>query len=337
MQSNNLSIKVSIVIPVYNAESLLKRCLDSIYKQEGGFEIEVLAVDDGSTDNSINILNDYKQDLKIFEQSNKGPASARNIGIEKATGKYLAFLDADDYWKQGFLKTTIDFLELNSEAIAVNVAQIHKVPGIKDVIAPSFMKDNNQAKKSFVIDNFYFYWNEHKHICTGSVLIRTNIVKKSKGQLVDFRVSQDLEYWSYIGSLGKWGFIPKILFVSDGGEVTKKRGWLAKNKIRWNNTPSIEAFKERTLLNIEDSQKENFKKIIGWVSSNFTYNHIMAGNFKKARTLILKQHNNFSQSNLNSFYYISAKSGIFMFYIFASLLKCIQICRQLYFNLKIKK
>ena len=90
--------KVSVVIPVYNAELYLKRCLDSVINQSLK-DIEIICINDGSTDNSLNILKEYsKTDSRIIltSISNKGSGSARNIGIKIAQGKFLGFVDADD-------------------------------------------------------------------------------------------------------------------------------------------------------------------------------------------------------------------------------------------------
>lgn len=91
--------KISIVVPVYNAEKCIKRCLDSIIGQTFS-DCEVLLINDGSTDSSLNILENYtKKDerLKIITQKNAGPSAARNTGIDNATGEYVYFVDADDY------------------------------------------------------------------------------------------------------------------------------------------------------------------------------------------------------------------------------------------------
>ena len=93
-------IKISVIIPVYNAEKYLRECLDSVIEQTLQ-EIEIICVDDGSTDNSLAILKEYTQKderLKIIEQANRGAGAARNLGMAVALGEYLAFLDADDLY-----------------------------------------------------------------------------------------------------------------------------------------------------------------------------------------------------------------------------------------------
>ena len=93
-------IKVSVVIPVYNMERYLEQCLDSVLGQTLE-EIELICVNDGSTDNSLQILQKYKeksQKISIVSQENQGVGKARNNGIEEAKGKYIAFMDPDDYY-----------------------------------------------------------------------------------------------------------------------------------------------------------------------------------------------------------------------------------------------
>ena len=91
---------LSIIIPVYNVEQYLKECLDSIFiHQKISYPIEIIVVNDGSTDGSLNILYEYKKcyDFKLINQENRGLSLARNIGIEISNGKYLLFMDSDDY------------------------------------------------------------------------------------------------------------------------------------------------------------------------------------------------------------------------------------------------
>lgn len=90
---------VSVIVPVYNREKWLKRCLDSLINQTLQ-DIEIICIDDGSTDNSRDILADYQKDderVKVILQNNEGPSSARNKGLDIATGDYIGFVDSDDY------------------------------------------------------------------------------------------------------------------------------------------------------------------------------------------------------------------------------------------------
>lgn len=94
----------SIIIPIYNTEKYIRECLDSLLKEN--VDIEIIIINDGSTDNSSEIIKEYlgKGNIKYFYQENSGVSKARNLGISKATGDYIMFLDSDDYIKKGALK-----------------------------------------------------------------------------------------------------------------------------------------------------------------------------------------------------------------------------------------
>ena len=97
---------ISIIIPVYNVEEYLDDCLSSVFHQTLK-NIEVVIINDGSTDNSINIIKRYQNEydnIILIEQENKGLSAARNVGIEHATGKYITFLDSDDFITEDFCK-----------------------------------------------------------------------------------------------------------------------------------------------------------------------------------------------------------------------------------------
>lgn len=107
---------VSIIIPVYNTEKYLRHCLDSITNQSYT-NIEIIIIDDGSTDNSPHICDEYAQQYKnvsVYHRKNQGVSSARNFGIETATGSYIIFIDSDDY-----IATTM-CQELISAALSYN-------------------------------------------------------------------------------------------------------------------------------------------------------------------------------------------------------------------------
>lgn len=112
---------VSIIIPVYNAEAHISRCLDSVAGQT--FQsIEVIIVDDGSVDNTSNIVDGYLRRygwFRCIKQANRGPGEARNAGIAASRGKYLAFIDADDHVASDFVEVLFGIAERNGAGIAV--------------------------------------------------------------------------------------------------------------------------------------------------------------------------------------------------------------------------
>lgn len=305
---------ISVVIPVYNASLLLTRCLDSVFTQKGNFKIEVICVDDGSTDNSVELIKSYPQSITLLQQANQGPASARNAGIAVANGKYLAFLDADDYWKPEFLSETVGFLETHKEAVAVSVGQKHIIPEKPEAISPAILKtEPGNYTQSVLLNDFYAFWAKHNHVCTGSVLMLTETVKKTGGQRPELRITEDLEFWAFLGTFGKWGFIPKVLFVSDGGIVTRQISWIKKNKKRWNSAPSIETWEERIIQNINPDNKEMFAKARGRIAKNLAYSMIMSNRILLARKTCLKYGNYFPKDKVGKLMLLGSKNRLFWF------------------------
>ncbi len=93
--------KITAIIPTYNSAKYITEAIDSVLNQTYA-NIEIIVVDDGSTDNTENILSNYVNKNKIIyvKKKNGGPGSARNLGIKLANGEYIAFLDADDMWEK---------------------------------------------------------------------------------------------------------------------------------------------------------------------------------------------------------------------------------------------
>ena len=89
--------KVSVVIPTYNSSQFIVETLESVFAQTYK-DYEIIVVDDGSTDNTKEVLQPYTSRIKYIYKENGGPASARNVGIKSAQGEYIAFLDSDDRW-----------------------------------------------------------------------------------------------------------------------------------------------------------------------------------------------------------------------------------------------
>ena len=120
------NIEISVIVPVYNSEKYLKQCLDSIVGQTFK-DIEIICVNDGSTDSSSQILAEYasKDDrFVIINQENGGAGKARNTGLDASRGKYLSFLDSDDFFESTMLEKAYKKIEQdNSDFVVYNSDQ----------------------------------------------------------------------------------------------------------------------------------------------------------------------------------------------------------------------
>lgn len=127
LQSNNSIEKnydfpcISVIIPIFNVEKYLSECLDSVINQTYRF-LEIILLDDGSTDSSGKICDEYKKNdirIKVIHQDNHGAGHARNIGLSKASGKYIIFLDSDDYWELDALEKLVNVAENDNLDVVV--------------------------------------------------------------------------------------------------------------------------------------------------------------------------------------------------------------------------
>ena len=109
---------ISIIMPAYNCEKTIKQSIDSVLKQNY-CDWELLIINDGSTDNTLKIINEYQEytKIKVINQKNAGPSSARNKGLEFANGKYITFLDSDDYLDENYIKVLIESIDNNDMVI----------------------------------------------------------------------------------------------------------------------------------------------------------------------------------------------------------------------------
>lgn len=110
---------ISIIMPCYNNEKYVKHSIESVLNQKYDLnKIELILINDGSTDNTIEILNSYKNsNIKVIDKKNEGVSSTRNRGINEANGKYILFLDADDMISNNTIKKIVTFFDKNYEEI----------------------------------------------------------------------------------------------------------------------------------------------------------------------------------------------------------------------------
>ena len=124
-------MKISVVIPCYNCANTIDIALNSVLSQTYPVN-EVICINDGSIDNTLNILNSYKErfpesiDFKVLNQSNSGPSVARNQGIDIATNDWIAFLDSDDYWAKQKIEEDVKFVEHFPNANLISSSDISK-------------------------------------------------------------------------------------------------------------------------------------------------------------------------------------------------------------------
>lgn len=183
-----MSMVLSIIIPVYNMEKYLHQCLDSVLSPDREGEYEVIVVNDGSTDNSLNIIEKYSLEypsiFKVIDKPNGGYGSCFNIGIKVATGKYFKMLDSDDWFLASAFPSYIDMLMHQDEDVIVNgVLEVEdgNLQGKSNLKAFPYSQGNkinlnDPLYSSMFIHNFAFRTNMMKDCACPQKLLYTDTI-----------------------------------------------------------------------------------------------------------------------------------------------------------------
>lgn len=220
--------KVSVIIPVYNAEKYLKECLESIINQSLK-EIEIICIDDGSTDRSLEILREYEQKdnrVIVLQQKNSGAGIARNKGLKIAKGEYLSFLDSDDFFDNQMLKKSYcEAVKYNAEIVMFRHNRYDE-GNDKFYSLPHMMNPNNFPRQDIfnvedIKNNFYFSiygWTWDK-------LFKKSLINNYNLRFQTVRIYNDMFFtYSAVVAATKIRYIEDYLLtqrVNRKGSITK--------------------------------------------------------------------------------------------------------------------
>src|SRR6185503_1423139 len=172
---NEVDPLVSVVIPVFNGERFLREAVESVLAQNYS-QVEIIVVDDGSTDRTPNVARSLPETVRYLHQTNHGPAAARNRGIEQAQGSLIAFADADDLWPAGKLEVQLPYL-IGDPAVDIVLGRIQQVLLSETVDSPP------QAQEPAFSVNL------------GSAVIRTSVFERVGLFDETMRYSEDVDWF----------------------------------------------------------------------------------------------------------------------------------------------
>jgi glycosyltransferase involved in cell wall biosynthesis len=313
MEEDLVDIKrgmVSVIVPAYNSAISLGRCLDSVFLQEYG-DFEVIVINDGSTDATEDVIARYRDRITNITQKNKGQGAARNRGLAVARGEYVAFLDADDFWLPGFLEKCVAFLAENKEAVAVSTGQLIRLWNKEDTISPPALSKALESGTlgTMILIDFFGFWAEQDHIRTGSNIIRRSVIEEAGYQRDDLRISQDLEYWGYIATFGRWGFIPEVLWISDPMPQAAVHGWMKRYRRRRKLCPEVESWHKRIIPRLGERDWSGFRVVRGRVAIGYVHTKIISGDFASARNIAVKYGGDFECSTIERLIKAGVRTG----------------------------
>lgn len=200
-------IKMSIVIPIFNSEKHISKCLESITNQTLT-DIEIVLVDDGSNDESAKIIKSYQKldnRIKYIFQKNSGPGVARNTGLEYCSAEYVAFIDSDDWVKQNFCYHIYNEAKKNNADIVyfnyLEVSERGSTIGVKDIA--KFESDNKEQLLKYQMTG-KMPWGARSRVVKRSIISKNNI---------KFSTQRNAE--ELIFSFKSLYFSEKLIFIKD--------------------------------------------------------------------------------------------------------------------------
>lgn len=195
-----LKKNISVVIPCYNSENSILKCLESVVRQSYPI-FEVLIIDDGSTDNTCEVVsyfihqNNLIDKLFYFKQKNSGPSTARNFGISKSKGDYIAFLDSDDYWKEDKIEIQMSYIAKDQSVFLCACAFGKKRFTDKIIVKEITFKE-------LLYKNYF---------STPTVIVNSEVFKNGHKFNDSIKYSEDYRLWLDIAYSYKCIYINKIL------------------------------------------------------------------------------------------------------------------------------
>ena len=269
----------SVIIPVYNGEKFVETAVQSVIGQTFS-EWELVIVNDGSTDNTAEILKKYNDNLKIkvITQKNGGVSAARNTGIENSIGEYIAFLDCDDLWKSNHLETLTQMIDKYPNAgLYATFSEINLVNG-NTITKCDYFKNKPET---VYIEDFFEEYNKDKSAKIynpSSACISREAAIKAGGFPIGCKIGEDLAYFFIISA-----YFPVVL-SSKATAVYEKVNSVATKDVSFD--PDWYFFEEvKNLLcdtEINEEKRKNLAETMQWFQMRRSRHYMIDGKRKQA-------------------------------------------------------
>lgn len=270
----------SVIIPVFNGEKFIEKAIASVFAQTVS-DWELVIVNDGSTDNTLSVLEKYKDNekIKIISKENEGVSVARNTGVKNSKGDYIAFLDADDVWHENHLEVVKALIEKYPDAGLIGT--FTRVELVNQEVISECAYFSGKSEEVYLEDFFAEY---HKDKSAKMFTVITTVVSrqafdKSGGFPAGCKIGEDLELSLVIAA-----YYPVVL--SPVATATyKKENSIATRTVSFD--PDWGFFERVHKLyadeSIAQSKKENIKKVMEWFSMRRCRHYLIEGKRDKAK------------------------------------------------------
>lgn len=255
-------MKISVVIPAYNVEKYINRSIESALNQTYK-PFEIIVIDDGSIDNTARLVKNYENHVKYIFQPNQGSSSARNFGIDKAKGDWIAFLDSDDEWIETHLENFIKTIKIYPEIKWYSAPFKMLCQKSKKII---FKVKNNHLKdinKHGIFDDYMTAFPPKAYISSPTMIIHKSVFKKVGLFNTTKKTAEDLDMWFRIGLI-----FPRIGYTFEEAAIVYRRDFSLSTSKKLNAKKSLERFFESEKLAKDKSDvalKRVEPRIMYWV------------------------------------------------------------------------
>ena len=276
---------LTVIVPVYNTEKYIKRCLDSLDNKEINDKLEVLVVSDGSKDNAINIAKEYSKRLpdtfKIIEKENGGHGSTINKGLELATGKYVRVLDSDD-WVDNV--NFVEFVKRLEDQDADLVVTDYSKEFIYEGKSEKIVYKNLEPNKKYIFDKFDLNILNGEYFVMATSTYKTEVLRKSNLKLMEKTFYVDMQYnvvpIPYVNSFVYFNLDIYIYFIGRLDQSVNTASFV-KNHLNHDKVVKYLIDYYSNLTDISDTKKEYIRIILKYIL--FTHYSIYCIYFKKKR------------------------------------------------------
>ena len=290
--------KFSIIVPVYNVESYLAKCLDSILCQSYK-DYEIIAINDGSTDNSSKILKEYvdKYDnIIVINQKNQGLSQARNNGVKEAKGEYIIFVDSDDFIEKDLLKKINDSLLNNPDLVRYQIREVSDK--LTDYNEESFTNlSGKDAFKKIVkyhyVENAWSYAIKKEYYLKNKFSFKKGLLHEDFGLIplviIKANIVNSIDYIGY-------NYVQRnnsIMNNSNYEKIRKKAFDVLEQYLDLINKDEDIYYKSflanSTILKLKDLNKKDYKEFLNLLKTNKVFDNVLSDTIsRKIKKLLLK-------------------------------------------------
>lgn len=275
---------VSVIMPCYNNASYVGAALESVLSQDYP-NFEVIVVDDGSTDNSVAVLEQFGDRITVIQQPNQGPAAARNNGLKAASGKYVAFNDSDDFWLPGKLSAQITYLEQNPD---IGLCYCDWAVWNSEVPFNEMTSRFTRREQKLQTDPDYTGWLylqllEDSIIHTITAVIRRKVLDDIGLFNADYRIGEDHDLWLRISYNYKIAKLKHVFALYRDNPTSITKGVQSQNF----SLLVLQSALKKYGLSCPSGEKisqDQVNRYLGTRHFNYGYNAMIKGHRDKALT-----------------------------------------------------